>query len=127
MAFKQYKEIDAFGWKLRERINSVIESMKKEKRSQNLSNKENYALRNLIKTKNDKIVMNDTDKNMGAADANKSDVIFECARQLNDAKHTINFRRPKSKTLSPKYKQNSEILSQATYIKVTAQNQKRTF
>ena len=54
MAFKQYKEIDAFGWKLRERINSVIESMKKEKRSQNRYNKENHALRNLIKTKTTK-------------------------------------------------------------------------
>ena len=60
--------------------------MKKEKSSQNLSNKEKTALRNLIKTKNDKIIINDTDKNMGAADADKSDVIFECIRQLSDVK-----------------------------------------
>ena len=31
--------------------------------------------------KNTKIVINDTDKNMGAADANKEDVIIECVRQ----------------------------------------------
>ena len=86
VAHKQYKEIDAFGWRIRERINSVIESMKNEKSSQNISNKEKTALRNLIKTKNEKIVINDTDKNMGAADADKSDVIFECIRQLGDVK-----------------------------------------
>ena len=49
-------------------------------------NKEKNALRNLIKTKNEKIVINDTDKNMGAADADKNDVIFECIRQLGDVK-----------------------------------------
>ena len=65
VTYKPYKEIDAFGWKIHERINSVIESMKKEKSSQNLSNKEKTSLRNLIKTKNDKIIINDTYKNMG--------------------------------------------------------------
>ena len=82
----QFKKIDAFGWRVRERINSVIESMKNEKSSQNISNKEKTALRNLIKTKNEKIVINDTDKNMGCAHADKSDVIFECIRQLGDVK-----------------------------------------
>ena len=51
VAYKQYKEIDAFGWRIRERINSVIESMKKEKSSQNLSNKEKTALRNPTRQK----------------------------------------------------------------------------
>ena len=45
--------------------------MKNGKSSQNISNKEKTALRNLIKTKNEKIVINDTDKNMGSADATK--------------------------------------------------------
>ena len=49
MAFKQYKEIDAFGWKIHGRINSLIETMEKEKSLQNLSNKEKTALRNLIR------------------------------------------------------------------------------
>ena len=60
--------------------------MKKEKSSQNLSNKEKTALRKSDKAKNDKIIINNTDKNMGAADAEKSDVIFECIRQLSDFK-----------------------------------------
>ena len=44
------------------------------------------ALRQLIRAKNNKIVINDTDKNMGAADADKKDVIKECERQLGDIK-----------------------------------------
>ena len=56
VAHTQFKEIDAFGWRIRERINSVIESMKNEKSSQNISNKEKTALRNLVKTKNEKII-----------------------------------------------------------------------
>ena len=56
--------------------------MKKEKSLQNLSNKEKTALRNLIKIKNIKIIISDTDKNMGAADADKSDVFCKCIRQL---------------------------------------------
>ena len=47
-------EIVALSWKIHKRINSVIESLKKEKSLQNLSIKEKTALRNLIKTKNDK-------------------------------------------------------------------------
>ena len=31
-------------------------------------------------------MINDTDKNMGAADADKNDVIRECIRQLGDVK-----------------------------------------
>ena len=62
--------------------------MKTEKSLQNLSIKEKTALKNLIKTKNNKIIINDMDKNMGAADADKSDVTFECIslRQLSDVK-----------------------------------------
>ena len=82
----QYKEIDMFGWRVREKINEVIERMIKQKFGQNISNKEKTALGNLIRTKNKSIVINDTDKNMGAADADKSDVISECERQLGDIK-----------------------------------------
>ena len=60
--------------------------MAKEKSLQNLSNKEKTALRNLNKTKNDKIIINDMDKNMGAADVDKEDIISECARQLSNVK-----------------------------------------
>ena len=54
VAYKQYKEIDVFGWKIHARINSVIESMKKV----------------------NKTVINDTDKNMSAVDLDTSDIIF---------------------------------------------------
>ena len=43
---------------------------------QNISNKEKTALKNLIHAKNNKIVINKIDKNMGAADADKKDVVF---------------------------------------------------
>ena len=74
----QYKEIDLFGWRVREKINEVTERVVKQKFGQNMSNKEKSALRNLIHAKNTSIVINDTDKNMGAADADKTDVISEC-------------------------------------------------
>ena len=75
-----------FGWRVREKINEVIEKMVKHKFGRNISNEEKSALRNLIRAKNKSIVINDTDKNMGAADADKTDVIKECERQLGDMK-----------------------------------------
>ena len=72
------KEVEAFGWRVRDKISEMIESKIHEKVGQNISNKEKTALRKLICTKNNKIVVNDTDKNMGAADADKKDVVFEC-------------------------------------------------
>ena len=60
--------------------------MVKQKFGQNMSNKEKSALRNLIRAKNNSLVINDTDKNMGASDADKKDVIEECERQLGDMK-----------------------------------------
>jgi len=54
-----------------------------------MSKTEKSALRNLIRAKNTKVIITDTDKNMGAADADKEDVISECVRQLSD-KHIYN-------------------------------------
>jgi len=76
-----------FGWRVREKINEVIERMVKQKFGQNISNKEKTALRNLIRAKNKSIVIKDADKNMGTEeDANKTDVISECERQMRDIK-----------------------------------------
>ena len=36
----KYKEVEAFGWRIRDRINNAIESMIKTKTAQNMSNKE---------------------------------------------------------------------------------------
>ena len=52
------------------------------KRSQNMSNQEKTALRILHRNKNVDVVINDTDKNVGPACADKDDVINECTRQL---------------------------------------------
>ena len=51
---------------------------------QNLSTQEVIALHGLLEKKNDKFIINDSDKNLGAAATEKSDVIIECKRQLYD-------------------------------------------
>ena len=43
-----------------------------------MANIEKTALRNLISEKYTKIIINDTDKNMGATDADKEYVISDC-------------------------------------------------
>ena len=51
-----------------------------------MSSKQKLALKNLMHAKNKSVVINDTDKNMGAADGDKRDVILECVRQLGEIK-----------------------------------------
>ena len=51
---------------------------------QTLSNKKKGALKKLITEKNKVICIDDTDNNLGAATADKSDVTKECRRQLYD-------------------------------------------
>ena len=41
-----------------------------------------FALQCLLEKKNNKYIINDSDKNLGAAAAEKTDVIMECKRQL---------------------------------------------
>ena len=53
---------------------------------QNMSNKEKTAPRKLIRAKNTKIIIKNTDKNMGAADTEKGDVISEFIIQLSNIK-----------------------------------------
>ena len=67
---------------MRDAINVLFETDIKEK--QNLSNKEKKSLNVLIKNRNVKICINDTDKNLGPISTDKSDVIKECQRQLYD-------------------------------------------
>ena len=61
-----------------------MENLVKSDVSSNLSEKEKWALHKLIMEKNKIHVINDTDKNLGPANADKSDVIKECKRQLFD-------------------------------------------
>ena len=80
------KEVEAFGWEVCNRIKEMIKSKIHDNIGQNISKKEKTALRKIIRAKNNKIVIIDTDKNMGAADADKTVVISECKRQLEDIK-----------------------------------------
>ena len=65
------KEVEAFGWEVCNRIKEMIKSKIHDNIGQNISNKEKTALRKIIRAKNNKIVIIDTNKNMGAADADK--------------------------------------------------------
>ena len=51
------------------------------KEKQNLSNQKKKSLNVLIKNRNVKICINDTDKNLGPISTDKSDIIKECQRQ----------------------------------------------
>jgi hypothetical protein len=78
----EYTAINTFCWNIRDGINVLFEKDLTEK--QNMSNKEKKALNLLIKNRNVKICINDTDKNLGAISLDKTDVITECRRQLYD-------------------------------------------
>ena len=63
------------------------------KRSQNLSNQEKMTLRILQKNKNIDVVINDTDKNVGPACADKEDVIKDSMKKeftTNSLKKKLN-------------------------------------
>ena len=79
----QNKEIDEFCHKIRDGISDIIES-KNILNKQNLSKLEFSALQFLMEMKNQKFIINDSNKNLGAAAAEKEDVIKECKRQLYD-------------------------------------------
>ena len=49
--------------------------------------------------KNTKIIINDTDKNLGATDLDKVDVISECVRKLNDMKTYLKLTEEKLKNI----------------------------
>jgi hypothetical protein len=76
--------IDNFCWSVRDRIADLVNSKSKTKAASNLSNAEKTALKKLITTKNKKLVISDTDKNVGPSISDKEDVISECNRQLCD-------------------------------------------
>ena len=79
-----FNEVDEFCWLLRDGISNLVEKFIKSDFSTNLCKKEKRALHTLVTEKNRVHVINDTDKNLGPANADKSDVIKECKRQLYD-------------------------------------------
>ena len=46
-----HNEVEAFGWRVRDKISEMIESKIHDKIGQNISNKEKTALRNLVSAK----------------------------------------------------------------------------
>ena len=71
-------EVDDFCWQLRDGIYEIVDY------SFNLSTKEKRSLHKLTVEKNKVHIINDTDKTLGPANADKFDVIMECKRQLFD-------------------------------------------
>ena len=79
-----FNEVNEFCWLLRDGISNLVEKFIKSDFSTNLCKKEKRALHTLVTEKNRVHVINDTDKNLGPANADKSDGIKECKRQLYD-------------------------------------------
>ena len=84
----QYNEIDNFCFNIRDGITNLFENFPVETKC-NLSNQEFFELQNIRDLKNKTEVINDSDKNLGAVMADKTDVITECKRQLYDIKTYI--------------------------------------
>ena len=72
-----FNEVNEFCWLLRDGISNLVENYVKFDFTTNLCKKEKRALHTLVTEKNRVHVVNDTDKNLGPASADKSDVINE--------------------------------------------------
>ena len=64
-----------------------------------MSKQEFSALNESFDKKNDNLIINDSDKNLGAAAAEKEDAIRECNRQLYNINTYINLSRQKVEIL----------------------------
>ena len=71
---------------------------------QNISKLEFSALKFLLKNPTQKYVINDSDKNLGAAVAEKEDVIKECGRQLYDINTYLKLSAAEAEMLIAKIK-----------------------
>ena len=76
-----YNEIDTFCYNIRDGIANLINEQNIVLK-QNLSKQEFKELQKVIVNKNEVHIVNDTDKNLGAAISDKEDVVNECKRQL---------------------------------------------
>ena len=74
--------VDKFCFDVPVRLDKIFQRTMGMKRAQNMSNQEKTALRILHRNKNVDVIINDTEKNVGPACADKDDVINECKRQL---------------------------------------------
>ena len=96
---EQYNEIDTFCYNIRDGIANLIDAqikvLKQTLCKQEFNKYDMIRLKmnskKMIVNTNDVHVINDTDKNLVAAIADKEDVINECKRQLFDSKTYIIF------------------------------------
>ena len=89
-----------------------------------LAKKKRTALIKLIAEKNKIQVINDTDKNLGPANADKCDVINECKRQLFDVTTYLKLGK-KWKIFCEKVLQNFEWLSNTISIWESVLNKRK--
>ena len=81
---QNFAPLDKFCCSVRDSIAELVNTKSEAKSASDLSNTEKSALKSLIQTKNDKVVINNTDKNVGPSISDKNDVVAECKRQLSD-------------------------------------------
>ena len=77
---EEYNNVNEFCFNVRDRLDYIFQNTMGMKRSQNMSNQEKTALKFLKQNRNVNTVINDTDKNVGPACADKEDVIKESKR-----------------------------------------------
>ena len=86
---QEYNSVNKFCFDVRDRLDEVFQHTMGTKRAQNMSNQEKTVLRILHCNKNVDVIINDTDKNVGPACADKDDVINESTRQLYEKKSVL--------------------------------------
>ena len=95
---------------------------------QNLFNNIFFELQKIRKLKNKDQVINDSDKNLGAIMADKTDVVKECQRQLYDIKTYIKLSLEEMEILIAKIKSElSEIVGKYKSNNLCSTKEKRFF
>ena len=79
---EEYNDSNEFCFDVRDRLDEIFQRTMRMKRAQNLSNQGKQQMRILHRDKNVHVIINDTDKSVGPACADKDDVIIECKSQL---------------------------------------------
>ena len=85
--------MEAFGWRLRHPINEMLESTFHNKTGQNLSNKENNGLRNLIHAKNNHRYLTTLIKTWVQRTQTKNTWFFNAQDNYRTLKHIENLRK----------------------------------
>ena len=96
-------------------------------RAQNMSNQEKTALKFLQKNKNVNVVINDTDKNVGPACADKESVIKESKRQLYEKSVHAQLTQEEANHLIRVIKKQLSVIVNKHTLKGICSNKEATF